>query len=34
VKGLKMYMEENDVATMDELIGMAREERRICTETA
>jgi dihydroorotate dehydrogenase (NAD+) catalytic subunit len=33
-KGLKMYMEENDVATMNELIGMAREEKSICAETA
>ncbi len=33
VKGLETYMEENNLASMDELIGMAREERRICTET-
>jgi dihydroorotate dehydrogenase (NAD+) catalytic subunit len=33
VKGLKTHMEENNLASMDGLIGMAREERRICTET-
>ncbi len=32
-KGLRTYMEENDLASMDELIGMAREERRTCAET-
>ena len=32
--GLKNYMEENNLASMDELVGMAREERRICAETA
>jgi len=32
-KGLKTYMEENNLASMDGLIGMAREERRICAET-
>ena len=31
--GLRDYMEENNVASMDELVGMAREEKRVCTET-
>ncbi len=33
-EGLRTYMKENDFASMDELIGMAREERRACAETA
>ena len=33
-KGLQMYMEENNLASMDELVGMAREERRTCAKTA
>ena len=31
--GLRNYMEENNLASMNELIGMAREERRVCAET-
>ena len=33
-KGLQMYMEEKNLASMDELVGMAREERRTCAKTA
>ncbi|MEA3409184.1 MAG: nitronate monooxygenase, partial [Candidatus Eisenbacteria bacterium] len=33
-EGLRDYMEENDIASTDELVGMAREERRACAETA
>ena len=33
-EGLRTYMKENDFASMDELVGMAREERRACAETA
>jgi dihydroorotate dehydrogenase (NAD+) catalytic subunit len=33
-EGLKIYMEENGLASTDELVGMAREERRICAEMA
>jgi dihydroorotate dehydrogenase (NAD+) catalytic subunit len=32
--GLRNYMEENGFASIDELVGMAREERRTCAETA
>jgi len=33
-EGLRSYMGENDFASMDELVGMAREEKRTCAETA
>ncbi len=33
-EGLRNYMGKNDVASMDELVGMAREEKRVCAETA
>ena len=33
-EGLRTYMKENDFASMDELVGMAREERRACAQTA
>jgi len=33
-EGLRNYMKENGLASMDELVGMAREERRACAETA
>ncbi len=33
-EGLRSYMEENGFASMDELVGMAREERRACAQTA
>jgi len=33
-EGLRNYMKENELASMDELVGMAREERRACAETA
>ncbi len=32
-KGLKMYMEKNSFASIGELVGMAREEKRACAET-
>jgi dihydroorotate dehydrogenase (NAD+) catalytic subunit len=33
-EGLRNYMKENDFASIDELVGMAREEKRACAETA
>ena len=32
--GLRAYMERNSVASIDGLVGLAREERTVCAETA
>ncbi|MFH1866322.1 MAG: dihydroorotate dehydrogenase [Candidatus Eisenbacteria bacterium] len=34
VKGLRTYMEGNEIGSMEGLVGAAREEKRACTETA
>jgi len=33
-EGIALYMERNGIETMEELVGLAREERTVCTGTA
>ena len=33
-EGLAEYMGENDIQSVERLVGMAREENRVCVETA